>query len=153
MADAPSTLDYAAPPQRGRSPMATARIAVALIGIALPYLARIPGTVSRGPDWLTSYFGSGLGAFVFFGAFNAINWGAIVLGSLAFRSIPAVVVAAAVGFALPLYGHATLDLASDAQAAVGLIFIPIYSLPLVGLGWLLGLGVDWAWRRLSGRAV
>lgn len=133
--------------------MATARIVVALIGIALPYLARIPGTFSRGPDWLTSYFGSSLGAFLFFGAFHAINWGAIVLGSLAFRSIPAVVAAAAVGFALPIYGHARLDLASDAQAAVGLIFIPIYSLPLVGLGWLLGLCVDWAWRRRSGRAV
>ena len=153
MSDAPSTPDYAAPLQRGRSPMVTARIVVALIGIALPYLARIPGMFSRGPDWLTSYFGSGLGAFVYFGAFNAINWGAIVLGSLAFRSIPAVVVAAGVGFALPVYGHATLDLASDAQAAIGLIFIPIYSLPLVALGWLLGFGVDWALRRRPGRAV
>jgi hypothetical protein len=133
--------------------MATARIAVALIGAALPYLARIPGMVSRGPDWLTSYFGSGLGAFVFFGAFNAINWGAIVLGSLAFRSTPAVVVAAAFGFAWPAYAHATLDLASDAQAAIGLALIPINSLPLVGVGWLLGLAVDRAWRRRSGRAV
>ncbi len=153
MPDATTTLDYAAPRRGSKSAMVAARIAVALIGIALPYLARIPGMVSRGPDWLTSYFGSGLGAFVFFGAFNAINWGAIVLASLAFRSIPAVVVAAAVGFALPIYAHATLDLASDAQAAIGLIFIPIFSLPLVGLGWLLGLGVDWAWRRRSGRAV
>jgi len=67
--------------------------------------------------------------------------------------LPAVVVAAVVGFALPLYGHATLDLAADAQAGIALIFIPIYSLPLVGLGWLLGLGVDRVWRRRSGRAV
>jgi hypothetical protein len=153
MSDSTTTLEYAAPAPRGKSAMITARIAVALIGIALPYLARLPGIFSRGPDWLTSYFGSGPGAFVFFGAFNAINWGAIVLGTLAFRSVPAVFVATIVGFALPIYAHATLDLASDAQAAIGLIFIPIYSLPLVGLGWLLGLGVDWAWCRRSGRAV
>ena len=150
--DGPTTPDYAAPGPRGKSAMAAARIAVALVGIALPYLARIPGTAARGPEWLTSYFGSGLGAFVFLAGFNAINWGAILLGTLVLRSIPAVAVAAAVGFALPAYGHATLDLASDAQAAVGLILIPIGSLPLVALGSLLGLGVDWARRQRSGRA-
>ena len=133
--------------------MVTARMSIALLGIALPYLARLPGMVLYGPDWLTSYFGSGLGAIVFFGIFNAINWGTIVVGTLAFRSMPAIVVAALIGFAYPLYAHATLDLASDAQAAIALIFIPIYSLPLVGLGWLLGMGVDCTWRRWFGRAL
>jgi hypothetical protein len=148
-----ATLDYQVPNQRGMSAIAVARIAVVAFGILLPYLARIPGMLARGPDWLTSYFGSGLGAFVFFGAFNAINWGAILIGTLFFRTIPAVVVAALIGFGLPAYAHATLDLASDAQAAIGLIFIPIYSLPFVGVGWLLGFALDRALRRRSGRAV
>ena len=142
MAISPDTLDYAPARRRGPSKLRYARISVALVGVALPYLARVPGTFVHGPEWLTSYLGSGPGAVLFFGAANAINWGAIVLGSLAYRGIAAVVVAALVGFALPAYRHATLDLGSDAQAAIALIAIPVYSLPLVGLGWVLGFWVD-----------
>lgn len=152
-----STLDYATPHQHGRSAMSTARLAVALTGVALPYLARIPGMFVHGPDWLTSYFGSGPDAILFFSAINAINWGAVVVGTLAYRTVPAIVVAALTGFAWPVYGHATLDLASDAQAAIGLLVIPLHSLPLVGLGWVLGFAVDdWTWsrrRRQNGKGI
>lgn len=143
----PATIDYRAT-RRGRaSAMSSARIVVAVVGIALPYVARLPGVFVRGPEWLTSYAGSGPGAVLFF-ALTAINWGAVVLGTLAYRAIPAVVVAALVGFAWPAYQHATLDLASDAQAAAGLVAIPVNSLPLVGLGWVLGFWVDdWVHRR------
>lgn len=133
--------------------MLLARVAIVLIGISLPYLARIPGMVSHGPDWLTSYFGSGLGAVLFFGAFNAINWIPVAVGTLAFRSLTAVIVSASIGFAWPAYAHATLDLASDAQAALGLIFIPIYSLPLVLVGWVLAFAVDSKRRRRDVGAI
>lgn len=128
-----------------------ARFAVVLIGIALPYLARLPGTLSAGPGWLIAYLTPGFGAFSLLTALNAVTWGAILIGTVALRSVPAVSVAAVVGFALPACCHARLDLASSDSAVVGWFLIPVYSLPLVGLGGLLGLLVDGVSRRMSGR--
>lgn len=135
---------------RVRSALIKGRVAVVLVGVALPYAARLPGVLLKGPDWLTSYFPGEIGVLLLFG-FNAIVWCAILAGTLAFRSVPAVLISAAIGFALPFYFHATLDLRADAQASVALIGLPILSLPLVGLGWLLGYLVDR--RQWNGRAA
>jgi hypothetical protein len=142
MADTPVKLDYASPANTPARMMVFLRVAIVAIGITLPYLARLPGMATKGADWLTSYFGSGWEAIAFSGCFNAINWGSILAASYRLRSPAAVVLLSLVGFALPAYQHATLDLASDAQAAIGLLFVPIYSLPFVWLGWFTGSAIE-----------
>lgn len=45
-----------------------ARIIVVVVGVLLPYAARLP----RGAEWLHQYTDVGLGGWLFLGAFNAI---------------------------------------------------------------------------------
>ena len=122
--------------------MKNARIAVVVVGILLPYLARIPGAITKGPDWIISYFGIGQGpiGFLVFGAFNAICWGSILAATFTYRKPRSVWLPAVLGFSFPAYVHSLVDLADVAAAgAMGpVIFttIPILSLPLVILGWL-----------------
>ena len=122
--------------------MSVARCLVVLVGILLPYAIRILGMPAHGASWFTSYLGDGIDALLFFGAFNAICWGSILLATLTYRHVRSVWFPALLGFAVPAYYHATLDLASSSTAAIGLIFIPIYSLPCVFAGWLIGLLFD-----------
>ena len=122
--------------------MIKARALVIAIGVALPYLARLPGVLTRGPDWLWSYFSGGIGAVLFFGGLNAICWGAVMAASFSFRNPHAVWFPAVFGFSLPAYLHASLDLSSDPQAAIAFVMIPLLSLPLVFLGWLVGRWFD-----------
>ena len=95
--------------------------------ILLPYLSRIGG----GLDWVAQYvpppdklvFG-----LLFFGAFSAIP--GVVLASLSQGSRPAsrpnLVGAFIAMSALTVFFHHDYDLASDAQAAIGLIVWPFY---------------------------
>jgi hypothetical protein len=118
------------------------RILIVIVGILLPYLVRIPGMTVKGTDWLTSYFGDGIGAMLFFGAFNAVCWGSILLASFSYKTPSAIWFPAVFGFAFPAIANAFLDLSSDSMASVALVFIPIYSLPLVFIGWLIGFWYD-----------
>lgn len=123
-------------------PMTKARLAIAIFGIVLPYVSRLPGVFIRGPDWLWSYFGDGMGLTLLLGGFNAISWGAILAASYTYRNPHAAWFPAVLGFAFPAFAHAFLDLSSDAQAAIALVLIPILSLPLVFAGWLAGRWFD-----------
>jgi hypothetical protein len=122
--------------------MNSARVAVVAVGILLPYAARLPGTLTRGPDWLWSYFGGGLGATLFFAGLNAICWGSVLAASFSYRNPRSVWFPAVLGFSLPFYLHASVDLSSDPQAAIALVLIPLLSLPLIFVGWLVGRWFD-----------
>lgn len=122
--------------------MNNARLLIVIVGILLPYAARVPGIALKGAEWFTSYLPDTLAAFMFFSAWNAVSWGSILAVTFAYRNPRSAWFPAVLGFASLIYGHATLDLSSDAQAAIGLIFIPIYSLPLVLIGWLIGFIFD-----------
>jgi hypothetical protein len=122
--------------------MKTARILIVVVGILLPYLARIPGVFVKGADWFTSYLDGGIGGFLFFGVFEAICWGSILGASFSYRHSRSVWFPAIFGFIFPALGNAFLDLSSSSTAAVALVFIPIYSLPLMVVGWLIGLWFD-----------
>jgi len=126
--------------------MKTARILIVLVGILLPYLARIPGALLNGSSWFTSYLGSGLDALVLLGVCNALCWGAILAASFTYRHARSIWFPAVLGFGFLALAHGFLDLSSGSTAAISLIFIPIFSLPLVIVGWLAGLLYD---RRLS----
>ncbi|MGH8320711.1 MAG: hypothetical protein ACRESI_02025 [Gammaproteobacteria bacterium] len=123
--------------------MTKARIAVVLIGILLPYLSRLP----HGIPWLEQYTDTGIGGFLFFGAFNAIAWISIVAISFLYRRPASLLAPCLLGFGYLAWAHYSLDLASDAQAAIALIFIPIYSLLPIVIGGVIGYVFDRRSRR------
>ena len=114
--------------------MGKARLIVILAGILLPYAARLP----RGVDWLQQYTDSDIGGWLFLGGFNAIAWGAIVAVSFLYKRPSSVWAPALLGFGFLAFAHYSLDLASDAQAAVALAFIPIYALIPIAIGAIVG---------------
>ncbi len=123
--------------------MNTTRIIIAIVGILLPYLVRVP----RGAAWVEQYTDTSVGGFMFFGAFNAIAWGSIVALSFLFRRPAPLLIPCVLGFAFLAWAHYTLDLASDAQAAIALIFIPIFALLPIALGGAFGYVLDRRLRR------
>jgi hypothetical protein len=120
--------------------MKSARLLVVVIGILLPFLARIPGALIHGKSWFNAYFDSGLGGLAFISGLQALCWGAVLLASLSYRKPSSIWFPGALGFGFAAIGHGTLDLESGSTAALGLIAIPILSLPVVLIGWLVGLG-------------
>jgi len=118
--------------------MRKARILVVLVGLLLPYAARLP----RGAEWLHQYTDVSLGGWLFFGAFTAIAWGAILAVSFLYRQPVSLLVPSLLGFGFLAWAHYTLDLAADAQAAIALIFIPIVALAPILVGAAIGYFLD-----------
>ena len=114
--------------------MRKARIIVVLVGLLLPYAARLP----RGAEWLYQYTDTGLGGWLLFGALNAIAWGAILAVSFLYRRPVSLLVPSLLGFGFLAWAHYSLDLAADAQAAIALIFIPICALAPILAGAAIG---------------
>lgn len=123
--------------------MRNARLIVVLIGIVLPYAARLP----RGTEWLEQYTDIGLGGWLLFAAFNAIAWGAILALSFMYRRPASLIAPCLLGFGYLAWAHSTLDLGADAQSAIALVFIPIYALVLIAVGGAVGYIVDRKLRR------
>ena len=118
--------------------MNRARIAIVLFGLVLPYLSRLPG----GREWLGQVTYGGWGAFLFMAGCSAVVWGGLLLWSLAYRRAASLWVPVLVGFGYLAWAYGSMNLRSDAQAGLGLLMIPIYSLvPVVG-GGLIGLFLD-----------
>lgn len=118
--------------------MLTIRIAIVISGILLPYLVRIPG----GSGWLQQYTGSGIGGFLFIAVFNAIAWGAILSFTFLYKHKLPVIAPVLFGFVPLAWVHSVYDLSSDAQAGVGLVFIPIYALAPIAVGGVIGYLID-----------
>lgn len=118
--------------------MRNARLAIVLIGVVLPYVARLPG----GLDWLRQYTSAGIGGWLLLGAFNAIAWGSLLAISLAYRRPLSLLAPAVPGLGYLAWAHYSLDLAADAQAALGILFIPLYALLPILLGGVVGFIVD-----------
>jgi len=118
--------------------MFKARIAIVLLAILLPYLARLPG----GMAWLAQYTNADVRGWLFLQAFNAIAWGSILAISLLYRRPVPLLVPALFGFSYLAWAHYSLDLAGDAQAAVGIVFIPIYALVPIFFGGVGGYLID-----------
>jgi hypothetical protein len=115
---------------------------IAGAGILLPYVVRLPGVLIKGPIWFTSFWDVGFKGFVFFGAYNAIFWGSVLLAVSTFHQLRSAWFPVILGFAFPAIAYAFVDLTSSSTAALGLIFIPLYALPLVLIGWLAGRYYD-----------
>lgn len=120
-----------------------ARWIVFLVGVLLPYAARLP----RGLEWLQQYTDVGAAGWALLGGFNAIAWGAILLASFFYRRPIALLLPAVPGFCFLAYAHYRLDLHADAQAGVALVFIPIYALVPITAGAIAGYIADRIARR------
>lgn len=127
--------------------MNAVRFLIAIVGVLLPYVVRIP----HGWAWVEQYTGAGLGGAVFIEALNAIAWGALIALSFVIRRPALLLIPCALGFGYLAWAHATLDLAADAQAAIALVFIPFYALVPIAVGGVTALLLDRAvirgWRR------
>jgi hypothetical protein len=123
--------------------MRNARFILVLVGVLLPYAARLP----YGVEWLRQYTDESLGGWLFFAAFNAIAWGAILAISFMYRRPASLVAPGLLGFGFLAWAHAALDLRADAQAALALVFIPIFALVPIAAGGAIGYIVDRRLRR------
>jgi len=115
---------------------------VAILGILMPYLARLPGIPGHGWGWLSSYFGDNLMAPLFFGAFNAVCWVPVIVGSRLYKRPSSIWYPAVGALASSAVMHATVDLSADAQAALALVVIPFLTLPFSATGWIIGYLVE-----------
>lgn len=119
--------------------MKTARLLIIVVGVLLPFLARIPGALIEGKSWFTSYFDGGFGGVAFIIGLHVLCWGSILLATFSYKQTTAVWFPAVFGFAFAGLSHAFLNLNSSSTAALGLVAIPLLSVPVVLIGWLLGL--------------
>ena len=108
-------------------------IVVFLVGLILPFASRLV----MGLDWAMAYMRT-FGAALLIGAFNMIPVVVLVtIGTKAKKIFDYWCgVIACYGFLFIF--HASLDLSSDAQASIALLFIPIYSIPVIYIG--MGIG-------------
>lgn len=108
------------------------------IGLFVPFVARLPSVPTRGWEWFTDYI-PGIGGILFFSAFNLIP--AVVLfaiGKASKRAPLAYWFALAAALAFLLWAHGTVNLRSSSTAAIALLFIPIYAVGAVAVGWAVG---------------
>jgi len=128
------------------------RVLLIVVGVVLPYLARIPGALVHGADWFLAYVEPDLGGHLFLQAFNALAWGTVVTVSFLTSRRSVIWPTAGAAFGLVAFGHATLDLAGSSTAAVAVVFIPIYAVPFATaaavLAALIGTLIRW---RYEGR--
>jgi hypothetical protein len=93
----------------------------------VPYVCRI----WRGIEWVSQYLpdeGHRISGLIFFASFGSLPAIPLVSAFLLRKWIPVtLVVSIIVATALLVFWHHDYDLRSDAQAAIGLIFIPVYA--------------------------
>ena len=123
------------------------KIGLALLAVLyvnlLPYLCRLP----KGIDWAKQYFpdeGHLIGGLIFFHCFYSIPAVLLILSIYTSKkyAIPFIFTFLTVTIAT-VYLNYNYDLASDAQAAIGLIFMPIIVFFLGLIAFLLGYAIQY----------
>ena len=120
------------------------RTLIVLAGIATPYLAAI----GRPTYWMDD----GLGVHLFIAAGNAAWWSIALAFSFGYRRPILAFLPATAGGAVAAFGYRALDLSADAQAAIGLLFIPAYAAAAVLIVGCPALGLDRLLGKPSGPA-
>jgi hypothetical protein len=126
--------------------MTLARVLIVIVGILLPFAARIPG----GRPWLGQYTDGGIDGVGMIQAWNAMAWGSLLVLSFVGSRPATLLVPCVLGFGYLAWAHGTLDLAADAQAGIGVVFIPIYACVLIAIGAIVGSVIDRRRRRQGG---
>ncbi len=121
-----------------------------LLCLTMPFLSRVP----QGSKWVAQYLpddGHLIGGTLFFGAFAMAPAVAVFCAALISRPpfyFP-VLISTLVAVAMLGYWHHDNDLAADAQAAISLIFIPIYAAALALVAGVVGIGIQFAEQHLQ----
>ena len=120
----------------------------ALACFVMPYICRFP----QGVEWVEQYrpgdgyFSSGM---LFFMSFSVIPCGVVFFAALVSKTryyLP-VLISTVTTLILLAYWHHDNDLASDAQAALSLIFFPIYTAVAGLLAAIIGLIIQGKWNQ------
>jgi len=132
----------------------TRSLALVTYFVALPYISRLGG----GLDWVMQYIPSsdrlflGLLFFAVFSAIPGVVLAAMAAGSKGEAKLP-LVAAFLVASVLTIDFHRDYDLASDAQAAIGLVIWPIYVTVAAAFAYVIFLGAGWMLGRLKSRGT
>lgn len=114
------------------------RVLIVVFALVLPYLSRLPG----GREWLGQLTQAGWGGFLFLAACSAVVWGGLLLCSWLYRRMSSLWIPALLGYGFLAWVYGSIDLRADAQAALGLLIAPLYSLAPMLLGGLIGWWFD-----------
>ncbi|KRG43128.1 hypothetical protein ARC20_10085 [Stenotrophomonas panacihumi] len=114
------------------------RVLIVVFALVLPYLSRLPG----GREWLGQLTYGGWGGFLFLAACSAVVWGGLLLCSWLYRRMSSLWIPALLGYGFLAWVYGSIDLRADAQAALGLLIAPMYSLAPMLLGGLIGWWFD-----------
>ena len=113
-----------------RGPLTRARAGIAVVGVCLPYVARMLGAIVHGREWLDVYLDAGLEGLLVIEAFNAIAWGSLFALSYVVRKASPLIVPALIGFGFLGYVHASADLSAGGHAGIILVYTPIFAVPI-----------------------
>ena len=100
------------------------RLLLLLISLLLPYAVRLPG----GWDWTAQYLTLPPGAAMFLLGMNALVWAPLLALTWLYRDLRWLWLPALVGLGFLAWGHASLDLASDAQIGLAVAVLPVIAL-------------------------
>jgi len=108
----------------------------------LPYLCRLP----KGVEWAKQYLpdeGHLVDGLLFFHAFYSIPAVLLIISIYASKksAIPVLLTFSALTIAIVIFNY-DYDLASDAQAAIGLIIFPIVASFVGGIAFVLGIAIQ-----------
>jgi hypothetical protein len=114
---------------------------LAALGLSTPYVASLRAPTPIGWD--------GLSAFLFLQAFNAAWWLPALAGIVVIRSFVLACLPFFAGLGGSFYFYRDLDLSADAQAALALVFYPLYAAGLALFTLVVATLADRAWKRPS----
>lgn len=117
------------------------RWAIAVVGVTLPYVAQ------WGQAGWDIYWGSGWQGQLLIGAMGAVLWLPLLGLTWCYRYPLSMLPSALLGFGFALWGHVSVDLSADAQAALALVVIPVWALVPAAVGALMGWGLEVRARR------
>ncbi len=109
-------------------------VLVTVFFLLLPYLARVPAALAGDARWLRQYVDVSWQGWLLFQFFAAIPLVPALLSMRLFQRHALWLLPVLPGAAYVGWWHARLDLASDAQAAIGLFAIPLFSLECFSYG-------------------
>ena len=113
----------------------------------LPYACRL----YRGAEWAAQYLpdkGHTLSGLLFFGGFASLPALPLIASFWLRKHLPfTFLTAGLVATVLLVAWHHNYDLAADAQAAIGLVFIPIYAALITGVAAGITAGAEWLIRK------
>jgi hypothetical protein len=118
--------------------MGTARVLIAVVGAVLPFGIRLLG----GPDWVGQYTAGGVTSILFISAMNAPTWLTLLRLTYVYRRPISLAAPCLMTFGFLARFHSSLDLSADAQAAIGVVFVPIAAIPFACVGAFAGYLVD-----------